>query len=457
MSRFGQGRATTAVIASYLLAVPAMLPWLFQAAPFDSARLLQTMLMAACTVTVARSLKLDSRCPLAVICLLALAALSIALAALPVMAAREAAVFVGLVSVAWAVARTPDEGFLAWSVVLATGLYAAIVLLLAWTTYASGMSIPREELFLGYSNRRLFNHVQTVSIALCVWVAASAPHRLLRRLARVAAALSVALLVLSAGRATALALACGLVTTWILMGKAAYRVIHVMATGTLAGLGLYSLIFMAWPLILDISLQANTDLTMSRMTSDQSRFRLWAWAWEAWLGSPWIGIGPMHLAHRFNGVAAHPHNLPLQVLTEWGLLVTALAGFLVFRAWRALVRAARHEPRGAGLVLMAVAVAVDACLSGSASLPVSQVWIAVGLGAAWRFTIQFTEPKQARAATNSGAFATMAIRTVLVVAPVALALDTASNWDSLPGALERSLENFPSPRLNPRFWSHGWF
>ena len=41
--------------------------------------------------------------------------------------------------------------------------------------------------------------------------------------------------------------------------------------------------------------------------------------------SPWLGIGPMQFAALASVVGAHPHNWPLQVAAEWGLLHSVFA------------------------------------------------------------------------------------------------------------------------------------
>lgn len=66
---------------------------------------------------------------------------------------------------------------------------------------------------------------------------------------------------------------------------------------------------------------------------------LYAEAWRGFLLSPWFGHGPMSFAWHSGGSAeAHPHNLPLQVLYEYGLAtVVALAGVFLL-ALRGLLR-----------------------------------------------------------------------------------------------------------------------
>lgn len=54
---------------------------------------------------------------------------------------------------------------------------------------------------------------------------------------------------------------------------------------------------------------------------------LWFNALAYWSGRELFGLGPMHFAFYSREIAAHPHSLFLQILTEWGV-VALLSGFL---------------------------------------------------------------------------------------------------------------------------------
>lgn len=59
------------------------------------------------------------------------------------------------------------------------------------------------------------------------------------------------------------------------------------------------------------------------------RFELWGSAVRLFFDSPFFGVGPMHFAF-YSGDYAHPHNLVLQILSEWGAVAALALAVLVF-------------------------------------------------------------------------------------------------------------------------------
>lgn len=453
--------AAAIAVAAWLLAVPLGLPLLdTHATVHDTARALQIALMALCALTALPALAATRwRWPL----LLLLAATAATLQADRLdMAWREAATYFGLFAVAAAVAQALSQpgprALLRWAIVAATGLYALAVLGVALLAGAADAPLQHAELIFGYANRRHFNHVQTVAVLLCLLIAAGDDDPRLRRAAALAAAASLALLALTLGRATILAGTVGLLAAaW---ASRSTRLLRIAAACAVAGLVLYLAVFQLWPAVWGRAAAASADQAVGRLASDQSRAVLWAWALAAWREAPWTGIGPMHLAQRFNGMVAHPHNLPLQWLAEWGPVCLLLASALLARFVRRLWRAARGSAPAAGGLALMLAAAVDSLFSGNAVMPVSQVWIAVAAGWAWQALRQHegvalpampTAPQPLQAALRW--LAALA----LMAQPVALAVATAQDWPGLPERLEALAERFPGEQRSPRFWSHGWF
>lgn len=69
------------------------------------------------------------------------------------------------------------------------------------------------------------------------------------------------------------------------------------------------------------------------------RLELWGLAFQAWLGSPVFGLGGLGFSTLGNSIAAHPHNLFLQLLSEYGffgVLFFLIISFFVF--WGVLNR-----------------------------------------------------------------------------------------------------------------------
>jgi hypothetical protein len=98
-------------------------------------------------------------------------------------------------------------------------------------------------------------------------------------------------------------------------------------------------------------------------TSSSSRWLWWKEAWQAWRGSPWrgTGAGTFELTHRLlrtNNIAVtEPHNVPLQFLSETGIvgLLLALAG--IAAAAVGVVRRLRLRPDPAAVALAVLVAA----------------------------------------------------------------------------------------------------
>ena len=96
--------------------------------------------------------------------------------------------------------------------------------------------------------------------------------------------------------------------------------------------------------------------------SSSSRWLWWKEAWQAWQDSPWrgTGAGSFELTHRMlrtnNIVVTEPHNVPLQFLTETGLVGFFLALVAVGAAAVGVVRRLRgRDPAAVALAVLAAA------------------------------------------------------------------------------------------------------
>ena len=444
------------VIAAWLLALPLALPWLSDHTVHDSARLSQAMLAALCALAILpAAARLRVRWPTSL--LIGAGAIAFLGADRLDMAWREAALGAGMVAVALVVATATSRRPLGWAVAAATALYAILVLLVALLAGADAATVQHAELVFGYANRRHFNHVQTVAFPLCVWLAATAEQRQLRRLAALAAACTLSLLVMTLGRATILALVIGFGVTAFVARPTAALLWRPAAWSVGAGLVIYGLVFHLWPTAFGHAPSASADMSIGHLAGDQSRLALWRWAFDAWREAPWFGIGPMHLSQRFNGIAGHAHSLPLQMLAEWGLVFTLIAAALLWRFVRRLAAASAASIEVTALLWGVVAIAVDSLVSGNAVMPVSQVWIAVAFGWAARALRDAHPPRAADAGSAWTRRITTGVVCVVLLLPVGLAVAVLQEWPTLPAQIEAALKQFPSPAHDPRFWSHGWF
>jgi len=96
--------------------------------------------------------------------------------------------------------------------------------------------------------------------------------------------------------------------------------------------------------------------------SSSSRWLWWKEAWQAWQDSPWrgTGAGSFELTHRMlrtnNIVVTEPHNVPLQFLTETGVVGFLFAlGSIAAAAVGVARRLRDREPAVVALAVLAVA------------------------------------------------------------------------------------------------------
>lgn len=403
---------------------------------------------------------------------LLLALASIMRAAEPAHAWRELCLLIGLAAAAACVAKLPVfEPRWRWClVVLVTGasLYALSVFGIAAAAIAGGSQLIAGALFFGYDNYRFYNHVQTVSLPLLA-IVCCAPwlDRRWRVMAGGGLVMGFAVLLLGVGRATSLGFIAGSALSLLLLRRAALPFVTCLTAGAVLGAMAYALLTIALPAWFGTP----TVVTLHQLSSTAS-YDARQFVWQLALGdireSPWLGIGPMHFAHRVNVEAAHPHNIYLQVAAEWGLplfaLLLATAGWALWRLRMAILACgdARERHAGAGLLATCIAVAVDGIFSGNFVMPVSQMWIVVlaGLCIAWcraqtaASASRLSPPRRLGGAQRLAGVVALAA----VASQVWLLADAYPEARSLTAHLQRvQRELAPNPQTNPRFWSHGWF
>lgn len=102
----------------------------------------------------------------------------------------------------------------------------------------------------------------------------------------------------------------------------------------------YGVMHGLWPLLGGASLEVASSSSVFATGSVHSRLELWRRGLNIFLEYPLLGAGPMHFAYYGDiphiGEGANPHNLIIQLLSEWGIVCTFLfaAGvlWLFFRA-----------------------------------------------------------------------------------------------------------------------------
>jgi O-antigen ligase len=458
-------------VAAYLLFIPLLAVMTERIGGHDVARVAQLGLGLVCALVLAldagrRSVRAGatSAALLGLTVLLALA--STLHSPDNVMAARELAVFAGMIAIALVVARLSDAVTAPSRIAsIASAAYVAVVLLVIAVTYLAGQRLNRTELFVGYDSYRFFNHVQTAALPLAVLALTVAPQRTwLRRASWLSAIGGFALLFAVTGRGTLVGIALGAMAIGALFGRASFPILTRLALSAAVGLAVFALLF--W--LLPIATGAPSDLTeayyRNRIVSDESRLLLWRIAVAYVEQSPWLGVGPMHYAHYLNSKAAHPHNIFLQIAAEWGLpmlfLLVGLGSYALCTMARTIRRCpgSRHRDCGIGLFLACIAIVVDGLFSGNLVMPVSQVWIAFTFG--WAIAWVTSQRAARQSAPAEGYWAAFLWRIAvlgLLVSQIWLIWNAWPEVQHLEEHVKHTMERVPNPKTNPRFWSHGWF
>lgn len=458
-------RWAQAGVAAFLVTIPVSGVWVGGWTGHDLARAAELPLMLLCAAAgCTRALQLPPAAGAVVGLAGLLAAVSIAAAAQPAMALREAALFLGMAAVAACVADGPAGARrVARAAAAALALYAAATLLVALAAVLASAAPSRMEMLAGYDNPRFLSHVLTAALPIALAVGLDPDNGVRwRRLAHLALVAGAALAFISAGRATVLALVVAALAALLCHGRAAWPVAARLLAALAAGALVFAVMFLLLPVVVHGHAAPAADYSAARLGSDEARGYLWRLAWQQIESAPWFGVGPMHYAHLPNAKAAHPHNIVLQLAAEWGLpmaaLASASAGAALLRLARRLRRLPSADPRtrvGIALSVGLVAVAVDGMASGNFVMPASQVWIAVlaGLSLAWW---RACGEAQRRPGAGQGRFArglALSILTVLWLAFVPALIETR-------GLAQRMLDAqklHPTERIQPRFWSSGRF
>lgn len=449
----------------YLLVVPWLPGLMSLRTGHDLARGLQMLLWLACGLALWRRVWPASRKAAATALALLLAALALAgQAPQPGWAGLELALWVGMAAAAALVADMVREGgrwrqALGWTLLAASAMQGTLEVLMAALGLLQGI-VPRPELLgQGYDNLRFLNHVQTLSLPLTLaGLAWAGETPAARRLATLALACGGAVLWASGGRATELGLLLALLLVMAAGRPARALLARRLLSGLLLSVLVYALVWRVAPAALGLSAEGAAAARLVSAVNDQARLTLWSAAWQQWLAHPWLGVGPMHLAAQPSHYAMHPHQLPLQLLAEWGgLYLLALLALLAvwlrqrWRAWQAALAAGPALAFTAGLWAVGASL-VDAQFSGNAVMPVSQVWLAV----AWGALAGAGEARGDRlSAPEATAWTVWPVRALALAILAGAAALTAAQWPGLDERLKQSLADGQAPRTQPRFWSHG--
>lgn len=440
--------------------------------PHDAVRLAQ--LLASLILVggaAAASIRHKPRLPAvppAFLGLISLGSLSAANAAKPDLALRDLCLLLMALLAAWPrqpCGEAPSEWHLQVLVPLLVAgatLYSALELLLITTGLLLDHTLDYWQVFAGYVNPRFFNHVQTLLIPLLAGVVGLPDLRpLWRRLAWFALASNAFLLLLLMGRASAVALMAGSALALLLFGRFARQYVGRLLIGFAAGTLLYLLLVKLLP-----SLIGMDALPVFREVGERGSIEARLYLWRLTLGMiqahPLLGVGPMHYADTFNGEAAHPHNIYLQIAAEYGLPFFLLLTFLVLcwliRTTRMLGMHLRHtgDPLALACYVAVIGALVDGCFSGNFVMPLPQLWIVITL---MILNMRLPRPaaaaevQQSRMRTALGRSGLM----LLFLAQLVVVVQAVPEFLQTPVRIKGAEEHPDARHYSPRFWRDGWF
>lgn len=209
--------------------------------------------------------------------------------------------------------------------------------------------------------------------------------------------------------------------------------------------------------ILGSSLLGEGSMSFAR-SSSSGRLEIWADAWHHFVANPLLGTGPGSFACFTDGLAASPHNLLFQLLSEWGISVTILCFGLALLIFVALVNSMRSanpsnpsNPLQLSLFATLVTVVTASMMEGMITGPLEQMLIVLVLGWAWHFFAQNNF-------TDLDGKALRRYQTKYLV--VLLAFLSVALWGTKADlAFQKTLLVSPEGVVNlsygPRFWADG--
>lgn len=231
----------------------------------------------------------------------------------------------------------------------------------------------------------------------------------------------------------------------VLINRHLWRIVFPQLIAGLCGFLLFLLFFYVIPSLLGLELNVLDGLR----TGLSGRELIWRAAWDMALANPWLGVGPMHFSATYNLVAAHPHQVILQWLAEWGFVATGMV--MALAVWGAVyavasLRRSAASDLDAGLWAAIVGAMVLAQVDGVFVMPYTETWLVllIGLGLARWSSPKLVTPVQRMACVIVAVPAVLILVHVLIKEVPELPLDKGTY---LPQNLAV---------VKPRFWTYGW-
>lgn len=432
----------------------AIIVWSSSFGWHNQQRIAQLFLIIACSVSVffLPQAALSRRLQALLAGMVVLGLASALLAQWPAWALQEWARYLGLVLLVFTVSGLTQQSrhceVLLWALALVGSLHAFQFLVVYSAAFISGARIlDADLLFSGFSNPRFFGQLQVMLLPVLALLLVQSRQRCKTGTVGFLFLVMViqwCIAFLLGGRGLWLGLLISHVLL-ALLNRSFKRLLALQVTVAVLGLLAYLLLFKLVPYWLELAPVLRDDLR----TELSGREQIWRWAWEMALANPWLGAGPMHFSITYNPIAAHPHQVILQWLAEWGFAATGLA--LVLGAWGVVsgaifLRRLQANVLDAGLWCAIVGALVLAQVDGVFVMPYTETWLAALTGLALaRWRAATLGPLQLHVF-----FLVLAVPVVLVLGGVLI-----KQAPALPACERFYLEQYGADWA-PRFWQQGW-
>jgi len=338
-------------------------------------------------------------------------------------------------------------------------ILAIIHIVSVLTAYTAAITTPYDwhphDLFLGFSNVRFFNQLQSWTLPLIVLplILYAQKHRGYFAGILLISACWWLLLLISGSRGTMLAMAVAMIASLAIYQRDAITWIKLQIIAAVIGAALYTLLFYLVPFMLAVEIN---DTAITRLSSVNARVFLWERSWLFIQQNPFLGIGPMHYAcDPQNLIAAHPHNSILQIAAEWGLPAAFITLFIFLYGlycWVNTNNRPAHEETTKSLniriALFASLVAgtTHSLFSGVIVMPVSQTMMILIIG--WMVGIHFSYRPQRKKSNITNTL-------VPCIVIISIGFLVIGINQTRPSEKTVKTQNLSASKFIPRFWQQG--
>lgn len=335
---------------------------------------------------------------------------------------------------------------------------------------SSGAPFDYSDFSSGFSNLRFFNHVQTITLPLLILLCTLTVKRPRMHWAWLAlTAYWWMALFATGGRGTLVGVSAGLAAVALLRWRPAAPFLKHAVWSAVAGLVAYFVLLVLVPKLTGGTEIDTFSVLMQRTASDptSARLPLWRDAIHMMIAHPWLGVGPMHFAHRMHELfsAAHPHDWVMQIGSEWGIPALLCLCAAIAHAGKTLLAVGPRIAPGdhvnqaihVGLLGTGIAILVDGLVSGLFVMPQSRLAIVLYLGCAIGW-YKAMSPRTGSAGASPRAntmAASLLVAAALAAVAVAVYPDVLAQASGQPLAPAQAALNVGLHW--PRLWEAGFF